>query len=69
SLGTLYHSAPHWQQALRQFQADNPGLPKSGTLDTATILALTGTFVHQTPTLTLTDNLNRSAIDYHRQGA
>ncbi|NER01029.1 MAG: hypothetical protein F6K30_30790 [Cyanothece sp. SIO2G6] len=69
SLGTLYHSAPHWQQALRQFQADNPGLPKSGTLDTATILALTGAFVQQTPTLALADNLNRSAIDYHRQGA
>lgn len=65
----LPQPSAHWREALRQFQADNPGLPESGNLDAATVLALTGAFAQQTPTLSLPHPPNRTIVDYHHPGA
>ncbi|MGK7889849.1 MAG: cysteine peptidase family C39 domain-containing protein [Leptolyngbyaceae cyanobacterium] len=67
-LSWMPYAPKRWHRALRQFQADNPGLRQSGALDVATVLALTGAFAHQTPTLELAERLERTTMDYHQPG-
>ena len=56
-----------FQATLRLFQKENPGLSRSGKLDPETVLALTGAFLPDGPTLSLPiGDSPRTIADYHQ---